>query len=266
MSETEETDAELLLQSLKQLLRERGITYPQLAKQLRVSLPTIKRMLNKPSLPLDRLLEICRFTGIELQDLIERAQTDRPRHTEYTAEQDELFHRLPCMLGYFSELFYKRRRPSEIARQHGLSKHSTDIYLSQLEKVGLLQRQPNSRVKFLVSPPLGFGPGSKVLRHLHRQFMKDIIRTVVDPPPDEQPKDAFAILKPLQLSPTAWREFIQGITELVDRFAFLSERAPAKEVHRSWQLAIAAGPGPDSNRPEDTEWTAVKNLTLADLR
>jgi|GEM_PF-1372821 len=265
MSETEQTDANLLLTALKELLKPRGITYADLAEHMNVSLPTVKRLLNKSTIPLDRLLSICRIADIDPQELFERSQKIRPTHTQFTDEQDALFDRHPCMLAYFSELFYERRRPGEIARKHGLDKISTDLYLAELEKIGLLERQPGGRVTFLVSPPMGFGPNSKVLRRMQKQFMESIVENVINPNEEDRAQDGFAILKPLRLSDTTWRELLGELTDLVDRFSFLSEKSPS-DGPDSWQLAIAAGPASTDEHSHSQEWNTVCRISPKDFR
>lgn len=153
-----------VLDALKEILRERGLSYSVIAERLNVSLPTVKRLLNKSSIPLDKLLEVCRLAEVSLEVVLERAQVMTPKHTDFTGEQDELFVSYRGALPFFSELFHERRRPSEIARRHKLTKVSTERYLKLLEEVGLLERLPGHKVRFLVSPPLGFGPKSKMLK------------------------------------------------------------------------------------------------------
>ena len=62
MSSSSDLDATRYLEALKEFLRERRVTYGELAEALRCSLPTVKRALNKPSLPLSRLLELRRHS------------------------------------------------------------------------------------------------------------------------------------------------------------------------------------------------------------
>lgn len=263
MSETEQTEAELLLIALKELLKARGVTYAELGERMEVSLPTVKRLLNKSTIPLDRLLAICRIADIDPQEIFERSHKIRPTHTEFTEAQDKLFDRHPSMLAYFSELFYERRRPGEIARKHGLDRLSTDLYLAQLERVGLLERQPNNRVIFQVSPPLGFGPSSRVIRRIQKQFMEGVIQDVINP--EDRPTGSYVIMKPLSLSPAAWSELIGELNDLVDRFSFLSEKSPTTPERNAWQLAIAAGPSSgDAHFGQSApEWTEIRKLKPA---
>ncbi|MFL9708895.1 helix-turn-helix domain-containing protein, partial [Aeromonas veronii] len=63
-----------ILETLKKTLNDKGIRYQTLAETLDVSIATIKRMMNKPSLPFDTLLQICHLAGLSFEELMERTQ------------------------------------------------------------------------------------------------------------------------------------------------------------------------------------------------
>ncbi|MEM7383451.1 MAG: XRE family transcriptional regulator [Verrucomicrobiota bacterium] len=232
-------DPASLLEALKAVLKDRGLTYPDLAGKLGVSLPTIKRLLNKPGIPLDRLMEICRLADVSLSDLFERATELAPKHSIFTESQDALFAESPDARQFFSELFFERKKPSQIAKEHDLTRLSVEKYLSLLEKVGLLEREPGGRVKFCVSPPIGFGPDSRVLREIQEQFMRSIVDSVIHA--KTEVKGRFVIMKPLRLSDQQYEAMLEELRSVIDRFSFLSESGGRTEEAESWQLAVAAG-------------------------
>lgn len=69
-----EFESEAILLALKELLRERRIGYQAIADSMKISLPTVKRMLNKTNLPLDRLLAICLMAKIDAEEVLARAK------------------------------------------------------------------------------------------------------------------------------------------------------------------------------------------------
>ncbi len=264
-------DPAILLDALKQMLKERQLSYSVIASAIGVSLPTIKRLLNKPTIPLDRLLEICDLAEIDLAELIACAETLRPAHTLFTPEQDDLFFRHPFVLSYFGELCFERRSPSAIAKKHKLNAQSTGLYLSQLEQVGLLERDARGRVKMLISPPLGFSADSKVLRAQHASFLQSVVKQVLEAGTAScETKKCYALLKPLVLPEKQYVQMVTELIRLVDRYAFLSEGAVSKTGNRraadrkKWQLAIAAGPDeePATTLPD----AAIRNVTAKTFR
>ncbi|HAC33230.1 MAG TPA: transcriptional regulator, partial [Gammaproteobacteria bacterium] len=64
-----------LLATLKRMLRERGITYRELASGLGVSEATIKRAFSTASFSLQRLLQICDYADLTLAELAQSAET-----------------------------------------------------------------------------------------------------------------------------------------------------------------------------------------------
>ncbi|MBP8051990.1 MAG: helix-turn-helix transcriptional regulator, partial [Aeromonas sp.] len=67
-----QTLANHILDTLKKTLTDKGIRYQTLAEAMGVSIATVKRMMNKPSLPFDTLLEICHLVGLSFEELLDR--------------------------------------------------------------------------------------------------------------------------------------------------------------------------------------------------
>jgi len=143
------------------------------------------------------------------------------------------------------------------------------LYLTQLEKVGLINRDPRGRVELLVSTPVGFGPGSKCLRAEQGEFMKSIVSQVVDGDTTTQGKrKRFAIMKPLSLHQKQFEQMAEELLAIVDRYSFLSESPAAQSASTAksaepWKLAIAAGSASES-KPDDV--AKIRNITRASLR
>lgn len=241
MSASSELTANCYLMAVKELLKQRGITYGQLADTLECSLPTIKRLLNKPTLPLSRLLEIAEIANIEFSEISERADQLRPQHYVFSDSQDALFAERPEMLVYLQELMVGKT-PDEIATHHDLNPRSTAEYQKQLERVGLIKRKSGSPPKLLVSPPVGFGPGSRVLKKEMEEFLNSVIGTVVYG--KESRSDCFAIIKPMTLTEQGYAALLDGLKRLVDQYSAIGESRLLAPEARPWQIAIACGPGP----------------------
>ncbi|MCA9054429.1 MAG: helix-turn-helix domain-containing protein [Planctomycetaceae bacterium] len=254
-------ESELLLAALKAMLQERRISYSVLATELEVSLLTIKRTLNKPSVPLDRLLDICRIARIELAELVERAASTRPRHSLFSADQDALFTRCPPMLSYFSAL-QSGQSPAEIARRFHLTAASTSRYIEALEAVGLVQSSGTAKspeVEILLDPPIGFAPGSRTLARLSAAFLTAVVQRVVAVT-DRHDGD-FSLLKPLHLTERQYRQMTSELLDVVTRYSFLSESPTGDNQRPEWQLAIAASQADPANDPEST----IRNLRPGEL-
>lgn len=257
-------EPEFLLAALKAILKERRISYALLAAELHVSLLTVKRTLNKPAVPLDRLLDICRIAKIDFGELVERAAATKPRHTFFTAEQDALFTRCPPILTYLFAL-QSGQSPAEIAKQFRLTSASTTRYLDALAGVGLVRvtgSGASAEIELLVEPPVGFSPGSSTLARLSAAFLTSVVERVVAA--TERRDGDFSLLKPLRLSERQYRQLTGELYDVVNRYSFLSESAgvAADEDERpEWQLAIAASQANPANDPA----AAIRNLKAGEV-
>lgn len=244
MSSSSKLDASCYLEALKELLKERGVTYARLADAVHCSLPTVKRALNKPTLPFSRLLEFCEIAQIPFGDLYERAEQRRPRHYVFTKEQDQLFAEREELFAYFLELAREKSTPSDIAKRHDLDQRSTALYLQHLARVGLVERQERNRVKLCVPPPFGFGPNSRVMRREHEKFLKTIVANVLAE--DSEKKGCVVVLKPLHLTEEDYKQMVTEMENVIHRYAAIAERGLSKGSTSLWQVALASGPGPEA--------------------
>jgi hypothetical protein len=94
-------------------------------------------------------------------------------------------------------------------------------------------------VKLKVCPPYGFGPESRVLRTQHAVFLKETVEAVFSP----EAKDVFALLKPLRLHHDSFTKMLSELTQIVDKYSFLSENPTSRtDECGDWRLSVAAGP------------------------
>lgn len=152
MSTTEFTagSSVAILNAVKEIMRRRKLRYHHLAEALRISLPSAKRLMTSADVPLSRLLSICDWLGLSLQDLLGFIESKAAQGFRFSSEQEQFFAKRPAYLAYFFQLASKRKKPSQIAREFGITKHSTERYLQELERLGLAERLPNGEVRVTV--------------------------------------------------------------------------------------------------------------------
>ena len=127
-----------ILDALKDVLKERRLTYGQLALRLEVSLPTVKRWMNGQGTSLEDSLRIMDSVGLDLSELCDRAAHQRGEETFFTAEHEEVLAANPES---FVLLFALRedQTPEDIERRHGLSRKATLRLLRLLENMDLIE-------------------------------------------------------------------------------------------------------------------------------
>ncbi|MDQ7048388.1 MAG: helix-turn-helix transcriptional regulator [Enterobacterales bacterium] len=82
---------QLVLNTLKHCLKEKNLTYVDVAKALSLSEASIKRIFSEKNISLHRLDIICQLLGMELTDLMRRAEKQQEVISELTLEQEQEF-------------------------------------------------------------------------------------------------------------------------------------------------------------------------------
>lgn len=166
-----QTLANHILDTLKKTLTDKGIRYQTLAEAMGVSIATVKRMMNKPSLPFDTLLEICHLVGLSFEEPLDRTQDAQSRRAVFTQEQDEAFHKEPGLYAFLANIFWRDKTLIDLKREYGLTDASCYLYLRKLEKLGILQLGIDNSYHFLISERISFEQHSRFARQQARQAM-----------------------------------------------------------------------------------------------
>lgn len=145
---------------LKEQLKKRKLTYEDLAKDLDVSVPTIKRWMGDHDLGLQDLFRICDILDLNLSDL--HALTSNVKNSKtpnrLTEEQQKFFAKNMNYLAFFLQI-HDGSTPQEIAERYKLTKLSVDKYLVKLENLGVIKVTGKLRVKSTFDDQVDFGDG-----------------------------------------------------------------------------------------------------------
>jgi DNA-binding Xre family transcriptional regulator len=156
--------------ALKALLRERGITYRDLAASLDMSEANVKRMFSQHSLSLARLEEICRVLHLSLHDFFALAEPVNSEITQLSQEQEQQLVDNPtlCLVAVCVRDGWSYE---EIIEHYRISEHECVQLLAQLDRLKLLQLLPGNKYKVLISRNLRWIPGGP----LERFITEDVI-------------------------------------------------------------------------------------------
>lgn len=142
----------VILQTLKKLLSESNLTYSKLGKLLKLSEPTVKRILNgKTTLGIERLEEILKILGVDFLQFAQLIAMDTDAELkQLTLSQERILSNNEKLLAFFYLLLrgYSIKQISQ--RYHFSEKEAFTMALS-LEKAKLIEVHPNNRIKILVS-------------------------------------------------------------------------------------------------------------------
>jgi transcriptional regulator with XRE-family HTH domain len=166
----------LMIDALKQLLREQGVTYRELARRVRVSEPTVKRWLSTRRLALDRLEKLCRALGVSLFALGRRAKT-AARAEVYTlnAAQERRLVR-DAGLFYFFWMLVGGHSLGAIRRRFRLDEARLRSYLTTLHTLGIIELRGGERFVLKVPGDVRWNPDGPIDRLLVARSVPAFLR------------------------------------------------------------------------------------------
>ena len=136
----------LLVDTLKKGLRQRGITYADVARTLRLSESSVKRMFSQRNPSLERVEQICRFMKIELTDLLELMHAAESRIAELTDEQETVLVNEPKLLlvGILAISFWT---VADIVATFDISRTEVTRLLVRLDRMRIIDLLPDNVIK-----------------------------------------------------------------------------------------------------------------------
>ena len=166
--------------ALKMHLRSRGITYADVAKVLKLSEGTVKRIFAEKNCTLQRLDEICALIQVDIADLARAmprasrliSQLNREQEQELVANP-RLFLVAVCAMHYM---------PLEkIVAAYDLDEAQCVSLLLRLERIGFLQVHENNRIRLLVSHTFAWIPDGPIMRYVKTQAVDYFNHSFVRP-------------------------------------------------------------------------------------
>lgn len=157
----------------KQIKRD-GITQEDLSLKMEVSLATMKRWLNGDGVTLQNLGRICDFLGLSLSEIASQIDENNIKSFNYTDKQEAFFAKNQACFAFFDYLL-KGYTPQRTQSKFNLSVAKIRIFLSELEKIGLIEWLPNDKAKLLVKGEPVWKQGGPLAQKYKPQIWNDFI-------------------------------------------------------------------------------------------
>ena len=161
-----------IVETLKQLLRARKITYARVAQLLNVSEASIKRCFAQKRFTLERLEEICGIAGVRVSELAQMSEKQTHAITELTAEQEQMLASDPKLL-LVATLTLNNWTAEELVAQYEITENEVLGKLLKLDKLGMVELLPGNRIKRLVARNFSWRAGGPVQTYFEQQIKAD---------------------------------------------------------------------------------------------
>src|SRR5512138_2410502 len=162
-----------IVAELKRALRARGLTYAEVAKHLQLSEASVKRLFAAGDFSLERIDLIC-----ELAELVEQMQQQATPINQLTlAQEQEVV--ADSKLFLMTWLVLNRWQLDDIVRVYDLTRREALRYLIKLDRLRIIELQPDNRTRVLVSRHFAWRPGGPVHNYIHQKLIKEFLATHV---------------------------------------------------------------------------------------
>lgn len=230
------SQSQQLVQALKRLLKEKGMTYADVAVHLGLSEVSVKRQFSQLTFSLQTVEAICDLLGMEFGEVAAAAESAQPRLHQLSETQELELVADPvrvlvavCVLNHWNL--------QQIVSTYRMSEACCVGHLLALDRIGMIRLQPENRVKLRIARGFSWRSGGPI-----HQFFRERAQTDFLDCDFHQPGEMLRFQHAM-LSASANARFQQRLQRLVEEFADLHEDELDKASERyGTSLLIAMRP------------------------
>ncbi len=163
-----------IVSELKRALRERGLTYTDVAGKLKLSVASVKRLFSTGDFSLDRVDAICELLGLGLKEILEKAHEHAAPTNQLTVTQEQEVVADPALF-LVTWLVLNRTPFDEIVRYYRFTEKEVLKHLIRLDRLRVIELQPGNRARLLVSRHFSWRPGGPVQRYIHQKLLREFL-------------------------------------------------------------------------------------------
>ena len=169
------SQAALLIDVVKRTLRHKGLTYRSVAKGLKLSESSVKRMFARRNLSLGRLERICALMNLEIADLLDLTRAADGSVTELSEKQERELVGNPKLL-LVGMLALSHWGAAKILETYRFSESELVGLLTGLDRLRIIDLLPENRIKLRLARNFNWRKGGAIQRffeeRVQRQFFE----------------------------------------------------------------------------------------------
>lgn len=204
-------------EAIKRQLKVRNIRYAELAKALELSEASVKRLLSRGGITLERLDAICEFLGIDLYELVRSGrQEDAAKQRQLSLAQERALAEDARLLLVF-HLLRSDWASERIQQEFDLSEPDMVLLLARLDRLKLIELLPRNRARLLVARDFAWRTDGPVLKRHARSAMVEFLRGSFEG------EEAFMRLDIKELSPASIGVLKKRLERIGSEFGEMAE-------------------------------------------
>lgn len=165
-----------LIEALKRVLKERAMTYADVAAALGISHASVRRTFAQRSFTLARIDEICELAGIDFLTLARMAGEMRPAMpTTLTDAQEQALVDEPLALFCF-HLALGGWTVDRMEADYAIDQTQLIPALLKLERIGLIQLLPGNAIRLMTARSIDWRRGGPMRRFFDRRVKEEFLQ------------------------------------------------------------------------------------------
>lgn len=230
------TEYQVVTQNLKRAIKDRGLTYRDIAQGVGLSESGVKKIFLAKDGSFQRLAQICRFIGFSVSELVEDSRT---LEVGFSESQQQEFMKETKLFHLYWLLVYERKsvvRSQEVLK---LTRAESFRLLRKLDTLGLIKLLPRDHIRLPSVKAVRWVGEGVFVRKLYQEWSRSLVDALAKPGPQ---KEYFFLLRYLQMTSETYAEFKTALASLEEEFVRRSihemRTQPSKVGHVRWLVAV----------------------------
>jgi hypothetical protein len=173
--------ANRFVEALKKSVRARGLTYAELARRLRLSEASVKRMFSRGTFTLARIEEVLAAVDLDLYEVARLCRGANGGAAQLTHEQELGLAKDERLLAVFW-LLLNGWNFDEIVADFAITRTELTVAFARLEKLKLIEWGPRERARLLVPRDFVWRAGGPAKKAYARRAMAEFLQARFDAP------------------------------------------------------------------------------------
>lgn len=227
----------ILVNALKRLLKSRNMTYRHVAQGLDLSEASVKRIFATGNFTLERLDQICLLMGLEIADLARMADAEIHRINELTEAQEKELVADPRLL-LVAFLVINSWPFDAILRQYKFPEAELIRCFVKLDKLRLIELQPNNRFKLLTATNFSWRKNGPILGFFAERMKQDFFEG------NFQAENEVIMFVPGMLSEASCKIMLKKIEQLASEFNAINHQDAGLPIEQrsAFSMVVALRP------------------------
>ena len=227
-----------IMTSLKAVMKSRQITYRDLARRIRLSEASVKRIFSRGTLTLTRLDAVCQALEVSLGEVVRLAgehSADTPE--PLTLEQESALAADPKLLACFY-LLTNGRTGRDVSTQLGVDERAVRRWMVRLDALRLIELRSKLRARTRAASVLAWRPDGPLRRMYEAQIRQEFLQAAFS-----RPGEALHFLS-AELSDASSKVLLRKLERMAGEFRDLAEldRSVPPRDKRSTAVLLAVRP------------------------